>query len=586
MKFTILVLLCLRISIVHAEDPKPIAAPFLPAGFISWFWPSSIVVGDWLYVHGGEIHTNDTKKTTDGQSLMPVPQTYAIDLTKSWTTSDVTAKEFKQIEAFRPSRRPEIFYDKSHHMVYCYGGEYFGPTYGVDNFDKFDANVKPEVWGFTPVESGDVAWSQQFAGSTSNSFLNSSIEYALTASSNEKHFSIGGMTTWLIEDENGPDPGLNIQIVMDEFVTYDYATQEFTNITHANHTFMGEAHFVPHYGEEGILVFFGGKKPDDRGVALTDISATLGDIHIYDIRTGQFYLQHATSAPAGRYSSCSVGVSSADNSSYEIFLYGGDMGTASNSDFAALSTVFILTLPAFTWLEATTPTDYFRSNHKCQQIGPKSISEHNQRQMLSIGGWNPPVNTDWSKYSDPWSSSMNIFDLSALTWNDTYDPNAKAYTKPDVVNNHYLNNDRFPLVWGDAILESIFNNSASATTTGTSPTLTPEAKAGTSVGAIAGGVVGGVVVAALVGFLLFWFCWRKRKANNGVEPDRQDYENVKEMGDGAAIELSVGKDIPRRELYGDNMQRRELPGDDARRELEANEYQPMQEPQELPTGER
>lgn len=268
------------------------------------------------------------------------------------------------------------------------------------------------------------------------------------------------------------------------------------------------------------------------------------------------------------------------------------MGSASNSDAASLSTVFILTLPAFTWLEATTPTDSFRSTHKCQQIGPKSISEHNQRQMLSIGGWNPPVNTQWSTYTDPWSSSMNIFDLSALTWNDTYDPNAKAYTKPDVINNHYLHNDRFPPVWGDAVLESIFNNSASVTTTGTSSTPTPEAKAGTSVGAIAGGVVGGVVVAALVGFLLFWFCWRKRKANNGVQSDRQDrqgYENVKEMGDGAIIELSVGKDMPRRELYGDNMQRRELPGDDARRELEANEYQPnyrMQEPQELPTGER
>lgn len=275
-------------------------------------------------------------------------------------------------------------------------------------------------------------------------------------------------------------------------------------------------------------------------------------------------------------------------------MYGGDENSADAA--APLSKVFILTLPAFHWLEVPTPASTWRNNHKCQKIGQKSISEYNQRQMLSVGGDMHPGSGGWKSYVDPWTSSMKIFDLTTLIWSDSYNHDAKAYARPDIVDQVYLSNLAFPSIWGDAELHTIFNNSATATTPNTTPTPTPnpekEAESKTNVGAIAGGVVGGVAVAALAGFLLWWFCWRYRKANNeGGELAATDYQgyqgyhNVKQVSDDGAVrertELSVGEDMPRRELpVGEDM---------PRRELEANEYQPnykTQEPQELPTSER
>lgn len=218
--------------------------------------------------------------------------------------------------------------------------------------------------------------------------------------------------------------------------------------------------------------------------------------------------------------------------------------------------------------------------------------------MLSIGGDKHPSGVDWSSYVDPWTSSMMIFDLTALKWSDSYNPNAKAYARPDMIDRFYSSNSAFPSTWGDPTLNSIFNKSAPATTTPKAmptpmPIPTPEkvARRKTSVGAIVGGVVGGVAAVALAVFLLWCFWWRKRKTNNrGGEhpvPDRQSYkgyENVKELGtynaDRARVELSVGEDMPRRELPADDIRQHELGESEDR-----HKYR-MPEPQELPGRER
>lgn len=273
------------------------------------------------------------------------------------------------------------------------------------------------------------------------------------------------------------------------------------------------------------------------------------------------------------------------------------MGSSNSAAVATLSKVYILTLPAFHWLEVPTSASTWRNNHKCQKIGEKSISQHNQRLMLSVGGDQHPSGVDWSSYVDSWNSAMKIFDLTTLTWSDSYNPSAKAYTRPDMINRFYSSNSAFPSTWGDAALNSIFNKSTTVTTPKTTsiptPTPTPEKATGskTNVGAIAGGVVGGVVAVALVGVLLWWFCWRKRKAINKSEglaatdcQGNEGYQNVKEVGDGGSereeVELSVGKDMPQREL----------PTEDTHRpELDAIEHQHkyrMPEPQKLSNGER
>ena len=32
---------------------------------------------------------------------------------------------------------------------------------------------------------------------------------------------------------------------------------------------------------------------------------------------------------------------------------------------------------------------------------------------------------------DPWDQGLGIFDMSAMEWKDSYDPNAAAYTSPE-----------------------------------------------------------------------------------------------------------------------------------------------------------
>ena len=98
-----------------------------------------------------------------------------------------------------------------------YGGQYYGKDYSVTD-TLWEANVKPEVWGFTPNKDGTVVWKLQYAKSLSDSFpLNSSLEVALAASSDKKHYSFGGTFTFGVSD----DGTLPYQKVMENLVSYD-----------------------------------------------------------------------------------------------------------------------------------------------------------------------------------------------------------------------------------------------------------------------------------------------------------------------------------------------------------------------------
>jgi hypothetical protein len=204
--------------------------------------------------------------------------------------------------------------------------------------------------------------------------------------------------------------------------------------------------------------------------------------------------------------------------------------------------------------------------------------------MISIGGTKDPSPDGVSAVDtqDPWDSGMKILDLTALTWSDAYDSSAKAYERPDVVNNYYDNNDGYPKVWGDPALEAIFKTDRSLKVTAGTPTNTattpgstsPGAGAGgadsgdsgkdtttsdkksVNTGAIAGGVVGGVAGLALVGLAAFF--WRRRTAKK----DQQQYSvagNPQHPTQGPT-EMPVGyTDQPKAELPVQEFYRSELP---------------------------
>lgn len=173
---------------------------------------------------------------------------------------------------------------------------------------------------------------------------------------------------------------------------------------------------------------------------------------------------------------------------------------------------------------------------------------------------------------------MKILDLTALTWGDAYDADAKAYERPDVVNTYYNNNAGYPTVWGDPALEAIFktdrslkvtapaspttpSSNANPTATGANGSgngagTTPSEKKSVNTGAIAGGVVGGVAGLALVGLAAFF--WRRRTAK--ADQQYSSAANNPQLATQGPTEMPVSyKDEPKAELPVQEFYRSELP---------------------------
>lgn len=255
---------------------------------------------------------------------------------------------------------------------------------------------------------------------------------------------------------------------------------------------------------------------------------------------------------------------------HNSFIYGGSTGSSSASDIASLSKVYILTLPAFAWIEAPIPADQWRGAHACQLIGSPSIPEHNQRQMLSVGGLQEPFpdGAGISDYVESWTSGMKIFDLTELTWGDSYDSEAEAYERSEIVDNFYDSNSGFPAAWGDTALNAIFNNTvadvvANPTTTPTTiatPSSLPQVREESSnIGAIVGGAVGGFCGLAVVGFLLWWFWWRRRASNAATDGSAGPGQRPSEYKDQAELGDTSRRELPAKHMQSSVQEAQELP---------------------------
>jgi len=80
----------------------------------------------------------------------------------------------------------------------------------------------------------------------------------------------------------------------------------------------------------------------------------MNEVDIYDIETGSWHTQTAsgapknqTSIPENRWDGCSVMAPSPDNSSYNIYMCGGQNG----SDGEYYDDVWVLLIPSFIWVK-------------------------------------------------------------------------------------------------------------------------------------------------------------------------------------------------------------------------------------------
>jgi hypothetical protein len=224
-------------------------------------------------------------------------------------------------------------------------------------------------------------------------------------------------------------------------------------------------------------------------------------------------------------------------------MYGGQqsetgMSSASQSE---MGQVYILTLPAFRWINTNIST-IFRDAHQCEVVG--------NRQMLSIGGMRGWVGTpDNRTMADAWPNGLGVFDMTDLRWTNAYDATAKPYVPSKPVSDFYAKGARYP-TWSNNELAKIFTvNTTSAASTGTttapaanptgtttalagSPTGTAATATGTTatgttatgttaesgngngkMGTIVGGSIGGAVGICILASVLYWCLRRKAKTD-------------------------------------------------------------------------
>lgn len=198
----------------------------------------------------------------------------------------------------------------------------------------------------------------------------------------------------------------------------------------------GNMVYVP-AGDSGLLVSFGGNngteginpnvglgRPNDADWSL---------IYVYDMATQTWWKQRASGdVPRAMAGACAVVTVSPDDSAFHITIY----GAWSLADERAYESVYILSLPSFTWINATDIAVASDSPRQAAGLVGTSAAQcqvYNNSQMLVLGG---TVRSGW--YWADWMecrseyAPLRVLDLSTYQWQARFD-SSKQYRVPGVV---------------------------------------------------------------------------------------------------------------------------------------------------------
>ncbi|KAM0814001.1 putative Peptidase A1 domain-containing protein [Seiridium cardinale] len=342
--------------------------------------------------------------------------------------------------------------------------------------------------------------------------------------------------------------------------------QSTASIMNGNPRVRGGLVYVPNIGEMGILIALGGATGDEGSLQMIN----MGEVDIFNVEAATQSNSSSSNidwasqkthgdVPDPRVDFCTTIVAAPDNSSFNIYMYGGWDPTQNQ----ALDEIWVLSVPSFTWIKARTLP---RFGHTCHLVGG--------RQMITIGGTNLtnyPTNCDWE-----WMS-VAILDLTEMAWGSIYDSN-----KPPYQVNHQIST----LVgggsdgaatkllpdggWTSSMVAQLFtgttNQSAPYSPSGAINSSNPSTGSGSgvNVGAIVGGTVGGVVLVALLGLQLWWLRRRRRQRQRAAAPEEtkpapaMEQQHREEIAGEPVIELPANEYVS--EMQDRSTWLSELPG--------------------------
>ncbi|MCJ1271096.1 hypothetical protein MMC22_010995 [Lobaria immixta] len=515
-------------SLASRQAPGVVA----PSDFLRRAGHASVVAGDWVYIDGGEFSF-----MSDGTPQYQYSSTIlSIDLSQTWSNSTVTIHSTSKPKGAPDLMNPSLWYHEEEDLLYS------GFAGRLSSFGDAPSPAPFSLWSFKPDGTGSGSWTEVI---DSGSAVWDSItrpSQSMMAFGSGSAYSLGGFESSQTAlstanlDQNLPVPGL---------MQFNMKTKKFLNSTAGGYSFNGTAekgamHYVPSFGPDGLFIVMGG---DDFWHTDPEHLTDLETISIYDPSSEQWFNQTTTgNIPQPRKEFCLAGIES-NNATYEIFMYAGWAGHLGAAAIP-FDEIYILTLPAFHWIEVYYPPQHPRHGVTCNAVGGS--------QILTIGGLdtNSKHTVDTLVYTspydttpDPFAQGLAIFDMTSLQFADKYIAKAPQYVQSDTVKFYYdtrpatkfsspklaklIENTHF----ANATASSANNSSSPSQSDSENSTATPARSTQssssntshkTSVGAIAGGVVGGVALLLLLGALIFLV----RKRSNSREPEHPSYVEV------------------------------------------------------------
>ncbi|KIW27898.1 uncharacterized protein PV07_07596 [Cladophialophora immunda] len=495
---SLLLLLALLTAQTVAQAP---ADPL--RNFCRRYGHQTAVIDRKLYIDGGWLYANPISQNpiptmNEGllycdldQSYQDMPPEYA-NLTKNSSVPDVAGGTLWQ--------------DEVNKVFWLYGGEF---SAAPSAFQLWGYDVVLNQWNLSSPNLGSTAPIQR-------------VSYGAGVASSEigMGFYYGGYLNNLTNPLwTGPP------MATSNLIIYDMDQNSLTNNTGYDN--IGRAEGIMVYipaSMSGLLVYFGGVTFPYGNE--TEVPAPMDTIMIYDISDAKWYTQTATgTVPEMRRKFCGGATWADDQSSYNIYLYGG-FGFGENT--TGFDDVYILTMPTFEWVKWYPDQPGPGSPH-----GLLTCNVIDRGQMIVMGGnFTNTTACDVPAIQGQHNLNLGQYDSTNAKWYP-YLPNLTDYFVPPAIlqvaggtpEGGAINkapstgwsDDRLSVYFGEkAVFASRTPTRAlpAATTTVPPPRPTPSHPPGkkTDIGAIVGGAVGGAAGLVLA-LALAWFCVRRHRKN-------------------------------------------------------------------------
>ncbi|KAI3540189.1 kelch repeat protein [Colletotrichum filicis] len=501
---------------VHTWEISDVPDPDL---FLRRGLSNVVVIGNFLYIDGGEVSQLDAEGkpytsfdygVNQTYGSHPVNSTLSIDLSESWSPANVSIRTIPK-EPYGMDRQA-LWERADNDSFYIWGGHTANTLYLKDE------SLSTGSWKFQADGTGGGQWLKETPDNPTEFTELVRSEDGAFASTPHGGFWFGGWagTRTKVNMTNG-EADLAPAGATPGMIVYDWNTKLWSNETTAFKaafppygTVRGaRALYVPDFGPNGIIVLLGGfmatLDPIVSGSDSLHQWMEISNVTFMDPVSKKWYSQMTTgSAPTRRQWFCLVGLRS--KTTYEIFLFGGTAGFSNR----AYSDVFVLSLPGFVWRQVQFDDVSPRTDHHCAVVG--------NRQMIVVGGRTTSKsvgNLEGWALRDPWPQGLGLFDLVEWTWKDDYNASAGAYRSHEEIQRWYREKGVGSVSWSSEEVKTFFVPTAKSTPIPTAiPTVLPPAMpraTEASSNTIAGAAIVGIILAVLAFLAIMWIDGRSER---------------------------------------------------------------------------